>query len=125
MIIAVGNSSARGCVLDGYPTVSLLTGHGRVLPFRYRDHGDQMLTNAKPHVVALAPGGRAYFAINKNACAGRATGSARYLDMFPLGQLQHRLRRYPVLDYCGKGEPGHVVDVSPLEKTVPAVLAKG
>ena len=124
-IFVVRNSSAARCELDGYPVVSLVTAHGRVLPFRYRDHGDQMLTSAKPRPVVLASGGGAYFGINKNACVGRSTGTARYLAMFPLGQLQQRLRTYPVLGYCGGSDPGHVVDVSPIEMTVRAVLAHG
>ena len=125
-IFVLRNVSSRRCELDGYPVVALwtaLTAHGRYLPFRYRDHGDQMLTSAKPHQVALAPGGRAYFGINKNACVGRSTANARYLTIFPLGQLHQRLSKYPVLGYCGMHDPGHVVDISPFETTVRAVLA--
>jgi hypothetical protein len=43
--------------------------------------------------------------------------------MFPLGQLHQRLSKYPVLGYCGMHDPGHVVDISPFETTVRAVLA--
>jgi hypothetical protein len=124
VILVVRNSSARRCELDGYPVVSLVTAHGRVLPFRFRDHGDQMLTSARPHPVLLAPGGAGYFGINKNACVGRSAGLARYLAIFPPGQLRRRLRRYPLLDYCGRRDPGHVVDISPVEKTARAVLAR-
>jgi hypothetical protein len=92
-----------------------------VLPFRYRDRGDQMLTSAKPHQVVLVPGGRAFFAINKNACIGRSTAIARSLAAWPLGQLTVPLRR--TLDYCGRHDRGHLVDVSPFEKTLLAVLA--
>jgi hypothetical protein len=45
--------------------------------------------------------------------------------MFPLAQLQQRLRTYPVLGYCGGSDPGHVVDMSPVEMTAQAVLAQG
>lgn len=131
-IFMLRNVSSRPCGVaeqdnNGYPVVALwtaLTAHGRYLPFRYRDHGDQMLTSAKPHLVVLASGGRAYFGINKSACVGRSIGTARYLTMFPLGQLQQRLRSYPVFGYCGRHDPGHVVDISPFEKTVRAVLAE-
>jgi hypothetical protein len=120
-IFALRNRSSRRCSLDGYPVVSLLTAHGRVLPFRYRDRGDQMLTSAKPHLVVIVPGGRAFFGINKNVCVGRSTATARSLAAWPLGQLTVRLRN--TLDYCGRHDPGHVVDVSPFEKTVRAILA--
>jgi hypothetical protein len=123
-IFVLRNASSRRCELDGYPDVALWTAHGRYLPFRYRQHGDQMLTSAKPHQVTLAPGGHAYFGINKNACVGRSTASARYLTMFPLGQLHQTLNKYPVLGYCDIHDPGHVVDISPFETTVRAVLAE-
>jgi hypothetical protein len=125
-IFVLRNASSHRCELEGYPVVALwtaLTAHGRYLPFSYRDHGDQMLTSAKPHQVMLASGGLAYFGINKNACVGRSTANARYLTMFPLGQLHQRLSKYPVLGYCGMRDPGHVVDISPYEATVQAVLA--
>jgi hypothetical protein len=121
-IFVLRNVSDRPCGLQGRPVVALLTrAHGTVLPFRYRDRGDQMLTSARPHLVVLAPSGRAYFGINKNACVGRATATARYLTAWPLGQLKVRLGR--TLGYCGRHDPGHVVDISPFEKTVRAVLA--
>jgi hypothetical protein len=131
-VFVLRNVSSHRCGLPdqdnaGYPVVALwtaLTVHGRYLPFRYREHGDQMLTGDKPQRVVLASGGRAYFGINKNACVGRSTGTARYITIFPLGQLHQKLRKYPVLGYCGRHDPGHVVDISPFEKTVRAVLAK-
>jgi hypothetical protein len=125
-IFVLRNASSRRCKLDGYPVVSLHTAaglHGRILPFRYRNRGDQMLTSAKPHRVVLARGGRAYFGINKQTCVGHATAVARYIYIYPLGQLHHRLTRHPVLGYCGRHDPGHTVDISPFEKTAPAVLA--
>jgi Protein of unknown function (DUF4232) len=120
-IFVLRNTSAQRCELDGYPVVALLTAHGRVLPFRFRDHGDQMLTSVKPRLVVLAAGARAYFGINKNACVTRSTATARTLTAWPLGQLTVRLSQS--LDYCGQHDPGHVVDISPFEKTVRAVLA--
>lgn len=122
-IVVLRNVSQHRCGLDGRPVVGLLTSaRGRVLPFRYRDRGDQMLTSARPHLVVLAPGGRAYFGINKNACVTHATATARYLTAWPLGQLKVRLGR--TLDYCTAPDLGHVVDISPFERTVAAVLAK-
>lgn len=126
-IFVLRNVSSRRCGLDGYPVVSLHTAfgrHGRILPFRYRDRGDQMLTSAKPRLVVLAPSGRSYFGINKQTCVGHATAIASYIYIYPLGQLHHRLPGHPVLGYCGRHDPGHTVDISPFEKTVKAVLAR-
>ena len=120
-IFVVRNTSSRACGLDGYPVVTLFTAHGAVLGFSYRDHGDQMLTSARPHLVMLAPGGNGYFAINKNACVLRSIATAWYLAAFPPNQL---IQLRSSLDYCGQADPaGHVVDVSPFEKTVQALLA--
>jgi Domain of unknown function (DUF4232) len=120
-IFVARNLSSRSCRLDSYPVVSLFTARGRVLGFRYRDHGDQMLTSATPHLVVLVPGGRSYFGINKNVCVLRSTATAWYLAAFPPNRM---IRLSSPLDHCSRREPtGHVVDISPFEKTVLAVLA--
>ena len=120
-ILVLRNASSKRCGLDGYPVVALIGAHGRVLPFRFRDHGDQMLTSKSPHLVVLAHGAKAYFGINKNVCVNGSTATARTLTAWPLGQLTVRLAHS--LDYCGRRDPGHVVDISPFEKSVRAVLA--
>ena len=121
-IFVLRNTSAQRCELTGYPVVALLTGGGRFLPFRYRDHGDQMLASARPRAVVLAArGGRAYFGINKSACVTRAAAIAATLTAWPRGQLTVRVP--PYFDYCGRPDPGHVLDVSPFETSVRAVLA--
>jgi hypothetical protein len=120
-IFVVRNVSSQACGLDGYPVVSLFTAHGGVLRFRYRDHGDQMLTSATPRLVVLAPAGHGYFGINKNVCVLGSTATAWYLAAFPPDQL---IRLDFSLDHCRQRDPtGHVVDISPFEKTVRAVLA--
>jgi hypothetical protein len=120
-IFVVRNASSRSCGLDGYPVVSLFTARGRVLGFRYRDHGDQMLTSATPHLVVLVPGGRSYFGISKNVCVLRSTATAWYLAAFPPNRM---IRLSSSLDYCSRRDStGHVMDISPFEKTVLAVLA--
>jgi hypothetical protein len=120
-IFAVRNASSRPCRLDGYPVVTLFTERGGVVSFRYRDGGDQMLTSSRPHLVALAPGARGYFAINKNVCTLHYSQTAGYAAAFPPVQL---IRLASSLDHCSPGDPsGHVIDISPFEKTVRAVLA--
>jgi hypothetical protein len=120
-VFVVHNGSTQACALDGYPAVTLFTAQGSVLPFRYRDHGDQMLTSAKPHQVVLDAGGNGYFGVNKNECVLQSTATASYAAAFPPNQM---IGLQFSLDYCGPHDPaGHVVDISPFEKTVPAVLA--
>jgi Protein of unknown function (DUF4232) len=120
-MFAVRNASSRPCGLDGYPVVTLFTARGRVVSFRYRDGGDQMLTSSGPHLVALAPGGRGYFAINKNVCTLQYTETAGYVAAFPPVEL---IGLADSLDHCSPDDPsGHVIDISPFEKTIRAVLA--
>jgi len=120
-MFVVRNVSIRRCGLDGYPVVTLFTSRGSVVSFTYRDGGDQMLTGAKPHLIVLAPGGRGYFAINKNFCTLLSNETASYVAAFPPVQL---IRIATSVDHCSPSDPsGHVIDISPFEKTVRTVLA--
>ncbi len=91
------------------------------MPFRYRDGGDQMLTKSKPHSIVLAPGSSGYFGINKNLCTLHANETARYVAAFPPAYLIPLAN--PLEDCSPKDPSGHVVDISPFEKTIRAVLA--
>ncbi len=120
-VFALRNVSSRSCRLDGYPVVTLFTAHGGIVSFHYRDGGDQMLTSSRPHLVVLAPGGRGYFAINKNSCTLQSNATAWYVAAFPPVQL---IGMANSLDHCSPNDPsGHVIDVSPFEKTIRAVFA--
>jgi hypothetical protein len=39
------------------------------------------------------------------------------------GTLTVAVARYPLLDYCPAGDPGHVLDIGPFEPTPNAVFA--
>ncbi|MGO9971615.1 MAG: DUF4232 domain-containing protein [Solirubrobacteraceae bacterium] len=125
-LLAVTNLSASACSLDGYPTIALLDAHGVRLPLRYRDGADQVLTSRPPQPVTLLPLDQAYEAINKNACVGHtSTIAARIRFTLPhaSGTLTMALARYPLLDYCPTGDPGHALDIGPSEPTPNAVFA--
>lgn len=121
------NVAESTCSLHGYPAISLLDDHGVRLALRYRDGGDQVLTGHRPSTVTLAPLARAYAAINKNACVGHASETAariRFTLPHGGGTLTMALgRRYPSLDSCPAGDPGHVLDISPFEPELSAVFA--
>jgi hypothetical protein len=112
---ALKNTSAAACTLRGYPSVSLLNASGHVIPFVYRDGGDQMLTAAKPRLVGLPEGGFAYFAINKYRCDVGDKDSAQTIRVVPPGDNSSLALPHPALGYCGPGDPGSVVDISPVE----------
>jgi hypothetical protein len=87
-----------------------------------------MLTSTPPEIVTLPTGAFAYSAVNKNSCIGFASRSAASADVTPPGQREPivlKLRHYPILDYCGASDPGHTIDIAPIEPTSSDVLAHG
>ncbi len=126
LLLVFRNIAATKCYLRGYPRIALADNSGAPLPFSYAQRGDQMLTSRRPGRVALPSGGVAYSAINKTTCTAFASRTAARAWVTPPGDhepLSLRLPRYPVLGYCGAGDPGHVVDIAPVEQMSVAVLA--
>ena len=124
LILRIHNTSASACELRGYPRIVLRDKSGAALPFQYRQGGDLELTNAPPKLVTLSPGGNAYWGLNKNVCVGHDQGLAAEVSFAPPGSrspLAIALRRYLFIDYCGQSDPGHRVDLTPIEPTLNAV----
>jgi photosystem II stability/assembly factor-like uncharacterized protein len=125
LVLDLHNQSTRGCDLRGYPNITLLDGRGARLPFSVQRHGDQMLTGRPPAFVSVPPGGDAYLGLNKNTCEAGTQRSAAEIRVVPPQQRQSLsalLPHYPILGYCTV-EPGHIVDITPIEATVRAVSA--
>jgi hypothetical protein len=115
--VTLRNLSASPCSLDGYPTVALSDGRGRRLHFDYRHQGDQMITSARPRLVRLDTNASAFFAFNKNVCVSYSDRYARVLRVTLPGRQTGRsigLPRYPIIDYCDRGDPGKTITVSPI-----------
>jgi uncharacterized protein DUF4232 len=120
-VLVLTNVSAAGCDLRGYPGLALSGHHGVPLPFRYHRGGDQMLTGAAPALVPLPPGAAAYFAISKVTCVAHERDVARRIQVTPPGghrALSHPVRRFPTLGYCPAGDPGHIIDLTPIEPSL-------
>jgi hypothetical protein len=119
------NRSSAGCRLDGYPGVALLDATSRSVPFEYTDGGDQVVTSKPPSNVDLAPGGIGYVTINKYRCdAGDVSQSAR-LRLTPPDDSNTIELPIPVdrnFAYCGTGDPGSMVYVSPVEPNFIATI---
>lgn len=123
--LVLHNLSTTGCDLRGYPRIALLDSRGTV-PFRYRGQGDQMLTSRPSALVSLPPGGDAYLALNKNTCVGRDQRAATQIRVTPPEEhhpLSLRLAHYPILGYCGPRDPGHTIDITPVEPSFRALFA--
>lgn len=117
------NVSRSACSLFGYPDVTLADAGGHVLAFRYEQRGDLMITGHAPSRVDVAPGNVAYVTINQYRCDLGDKAVARTLALVPPGSstpLRLHLPKYPILGYCGAGQPGSTVDISPVEASFQA-----
>jgi hypothetical protein len=110
------------CVLDGYPAVALLDARDDVLPFVVSHLGDQQVTDRPPVEVRLQRGDTAYFMLNKYRCDLGTVRTARVLlarlpgARRPLDRIS--IAHPPRIGYCGRGDPGSIVTVSPVEPTL-------
>ncbi len=117
------NVSASACVVRGYPAVAFIERGGRTLGFGYRQEGDEMVTDAPPRLVSLRPGEPAYFALNKNACVTHSRVIAIQVRITPPHDTR-ALSEKTDLNYCADGDPGHVIDITPIEATPRAVFTQ-
>ncbi len=126
LALALTNTSTRSCSLFGYPSVRLLDAGGHELPFTYRQSGDQVVTSRPPLRVTLAPGGVAYVTINKYRCDLGEKGTAAMVALMLPGDTSTLTMTIPPsldLGYCGPGDPGSTVSVSPFGASLQDTLA--
>lgn len=110
----------RFCVLDGYPVVRAYDRVG-LIPFAIGHQGDQMVTSRLPRKVVVHPGRAAFVALNHYRCD---RGDLRAATRLRIGAALISLRSpYQTITYCGKGDLGSLVAVSPFEPTLRATLA--
>lgn len=126
--LTLTNVSTRSCSLLGYPHVALLDAAGQELPFRYAQSGDQVVTPHPPVRVDLPPGGAAHVTINKYRCDFGDRAMAKTVQLVPPGEvlpLQVSLAGPAfLLGYCGPGDPGAFVSISPVAATLSETLAR-
>ena len=107
--------------------MQLRSSGGALYAFSYRDRGDAEVTAGRPVHVTLRPGGGAWVLLNKTPCIGNVAGRlARQVWLQAPGTngyLRLRLSNVVFFDYCPAGDPGHTIDVSPLEPSAAATAA--
>jgi hypothetical protein len=120
------NIGASICHLDGYPKVALLDTAGHVLAFDYRFGGDQMVTSHPPGVVNLPPGAAGYVLTNKYRCDLGDKAAPASINVTPPGNdssLSLKLEPYRDMAFCGAGDPGSTLDISPVAPDARATFA--
>lgn len=126
LALSITNTSKTGCYLFGYPNLVVKDSAGRVLPFQYARTGDQVVTAAAPTHVDLAPGATAYVGVNKYRCDTTDLMSSSEVLLTPpdaTSTLRLAIDGDVALDYCGPGDPGSIVHVSPMEPSYRATWA--
>ena len=121
--IRITNTGAR-CVLDGYPTIRFADPSGASIPLRVTRSGDQMVTARRARPVTVTHGGSAWVVLNKYRCDLGGRTAVRVLVVRLQGA--GRIGAMPIDDagwsYCGLGDPGSTVHVSPFEPRLAAAL---
>lgn len=121
LAIRLKNRGRSSCILYGYPTIEFRDRAGRI-PFKIRHGGDQVVTSRRPRRVVVRPGRSAYVVLNKYRCD---LGNRRAARTLRLGLSSHTSQRATTavrprgwIQYCGRGDPGSTVSVSPFEPSV-------
>ena len=125
--VRLTNHGRGACVVEDYPAIWLSDRAGTV-PFVIRHGGDQMVTSSRPTRVLVRPDHSAFVLLNHYRCD---RGDVRIARKLRLG-LPNATRsastelaiRRPLarISYCGKGDPGSTLSVSPFEPSVRAAL---
>jgi hypothetical protein len=122
------NREAASCVVNGYPRVTSYDRAGPI-PFAIRHGGDQMITSRAPARVIVRPGRAAFVLLNHYRCDLGGLRSATTVRIGLPGTQRIATAwikitdPYKRLDYCGKGDPGSTLTVSPFEPTLRAALS--
>lgn len=120
------------CFLDGYPRLRLYDVNG-VIPFLVKRGGDQMITSDPPKPFKIPPGGRAFVVLNKYRCDRGALRGTHRITISSDSQASesgsitfkdpHTIPLpYRIPDYCGRGDPGSTLTVSPFVGALQAAL---
>jgi hypothetical protein len=121
--LVLRNHMPTACVLYGYPRLALLDARGP-LPFVISHNGDQVVTRARPKHIIVRAGTSAVVLADKYRCDRGDRRKPRTVRL-AFGResgapLTLALRDGDDLAYCGPGDPGSILTVSPFEPSLRA-----
>jgi len=125
LLLTLTNEGPRSCYLDGYPGVSLYDAKNVLLPLSYQRHGYQTIGPA-PQRVDIAPGSAAFVMVSKYRCDSGDIDTAVSLRLIPpddTTSMAVSIQGQTDLSYCGPGDPGSELDISPVEPSAAATTA--
>ena len=104
-------------MLDGYPVIRFSAAGGAAIPFRVSQSGDQMVTAHRAHAVVVARGGSAWIVLNKYRCdlGSQSAVGKIVVGLHGIGPVGAVAPRSAGWAFCGPGDPGSTVHVSPFE----------
>lgn len=126
LLLTLTNLGSEPCYLFGYPGVTLYDARDVVLPLSYQRHGDQVVTASAPQRVGVASGNAVFVMINKYRCDLGDEATAATLRLIPpddTTSMTLSIQGLMDLSYCGPGDPGSTLEISPVEPTVSATTA--
>ncbi len=121
------NRMATSCFLKGYLNVVAYDRRG-MIPFTVRHGGDQMITPRRPTRVVVRRNRAAFVLLNHYRCDRGNLREATSLRIRLKGITDTESTSlkiagpYRTLSYCGRGDPGSILTVSPFEPTIRAAL---
>jgi hypothetical protein len=119
--LTMTNVGRAPCALDGYPTVTFFDSQNSVVPFSIQ-HSDQEVTAAAARSVVVKPGHAGFVLVDKYRCDSGDVSEATAMEVVPPDQTE-ALRVRAASPFCGAGDPGSVVAVSPVEPDLRSTLA--
>lgn len=126
LLLVLTNVGHLPCYLFGYPGITLYNSQNQILPLVYQREGDQVVTSSPPQRVNLASGSTAFVAVNKYRCDLGDKSVAEVLQLIPPGDTSSmtlNIAGLRDLAYCGPGDPGSTLEISPVEPTAAATFA--
>jgi hypothetical protein len=121
------NRGVVTCLVSGYPNLTAYDRRG-VIPFSVSHGGDQMLNSRPPTRVVVRRNHAAFVLLNHYRCdlRNKRTATRVRIRLAGVTSTESVTVQIPVannrLHYCGKGDPGSVLTVSPFEPTIRAAM---